>query len=173
MSTEKRQVWRSGFIATVAVIAFAGLSNVQAAQQYSQRYAIAISGGASKGAYEAGLNWALIKMLRVISGAPSALGGQYNPTEIDSVTGASAGGINSLLSAVAWCSRPEKDGGITDSVDNNVFRDTWLLPDVNQLLPERADSPVYRMAFRIVSARMQYKTWCYRHPCGTTEPDPR
>ena len=144
MSTEKRQVWRSGFIATVAVIAFAGLSNVQAAQQYSQRYAIAISGGASKGAYEAGLNWALIKMLRVISGAPSALGGQYNPTEIDSVTGASAGGINSLLSAVAWCSRPEKDGGITDSVDNNVFRDTWLLPDVNQLLPERADSPVYR-----------------------------
>jgi len=110
----------------------------------TQRFAIAISGGGSKGAYEAGINWALIQILRESSGARSPIGGIYNPVELSSVAGASAGGINSLLSALMWCSLPQKQGGIENRVNNNIFREVWLTPDVNQLLPPRPDSPIYR-----------------------------
>ncbi|MFV1997498.1 MAG: patatin-like phospholipase family protein [Acidiferrobacterales bacterium] len=116
---------------------------VQAAKT-TQRFAIAISGGGSKGAYEAGINWALIQILRESSGKRSPIGGIYNPVELSSVAGASAGGINSLLSALAWCALPQKQGGIENRVNNNIFRDVWLSPDVNQLLPPTPDSPIYR-----------------------------
>ena len=107
------------------------------------RFSIAISGGASKGAYEAGLNWSMIKIMREYSGRKSAEGGKFFSLEAASITGASAGGINTLLSGLSWCSRSEKDGGIANRIDNNVFRDIWLRADINTLLPERADSPLY------------------------------
>ena len=107
------------------------------------RFSIAISGGASKGAYEAGLNWGIIKLLRESSNLNTLSGGQFLPLQAASITGASAGGINTLLSGLTWCSLPEKDGGITNRIDANVFRDIWLRVDINTLLPEQADSPSY------------------------------
>lgn len=107
------------------------------------RFSIAISGGASKGAYEAGLNWSIIKLLRESSNLNALSGGQFLPLKAASITGASAGGINTLLSGLTWCSLPEKDGGINNRIDANVFRDIWLRVDINTLLPERADSPSY------------------------------
>jgi hypothetical protein len=109
----------------------------------SQRFSIAISGGASKGAYEAGLNWALLKLVREIVGLETFRGGEIRPLEVASVAGASAGGVNTILTGLAWCTRPESDGGIANFIDDNVFRDIWLTLDINALLPPKADSDSY------------------------------
>ena len=107
------------------------------------RFSIAISGGASKGAYEAGLNWSAIKILGEAKNLRTLTGGEFFPLEAVSITGASAGGINTLLSGLSWCSLAEKDGGISNRIDANVFRDIWLRVDIDTLLPKRADSPRY------------------------------
>jgi hypothetical protein len=110
----------------------------------SRRMSLAISGGASKGAYEAGLNWAALKIMLEFSGEKGpVLGGEFRPFEAVSFAGASAGGINSLLSGLTWCLLPESEGGLPNSVDDNMFRNVWLAPDVNRLLPSTANSPYY------------------------------
>lgn len=114
-----------------------------AAEHQPRRFSIAISGGASKGAYEAGLNWGLLKLIRGIDKIDSTLMGQTHAFEAASFTGASAGGTNTLLSGVSWCSLPEAEGGLPNSINANIFRDVWLAPDVNQLLPPTADSIYY------------------------------
>lgn len=111
---------------------------------YPNRFALAISGGASKGAYEAGLIWGLVEVLRQVQNTENGvLGGEPRPIEIASIAGTSAGGINTLLAAMAWSVRPERDGGFANRIDNNIFRDVWLTPDVNRLLPIDPDSPQY------------------------------
>jgi len=106
--------------------------------------ALAISGGASKGAYEAGLNWGALKILRNFSGADPVLGGEFRPFEAASFAGASAGGINSLLSGITWCSREEEDGGLVNRINDNLFRDVWLNIDANHLLPATNSSKYYQ-----------------------------
>lgn len=110
-----------------------------------QRISIAISGGASKGAYEAGLNWAILKLTREAGAgkAKTPIGGRFRPFELVSSAGASAGGVNTILSGLTWCNRPEAEGGIPDRIDDNVFRDIWLRIDINEILPPRADSELY------------------------------
>ncbi len=132
-------------IFTVITLGFGLLTgNVEAiTESEHSRFSIAIRGGASKGAYEAGLNWGVIKILRESSGLKTLAGGQFIPFEAGSITGASAGGINTILSGLTWCSLAEKDGGISNRIDANIFRDIWLRVDINTLLPERADSPTY------------------------------
>ena len=72
-----------------------------------------ISGGVSLGAYEAGYNWAMIKMLAEIRDDHHGL---IEP-DLKSVAGASAGSINALLSAMYWC---QKDSvPLHNSVDDN------------------------------------------------------
>ena len=110
----------------------------------SQRVSLAISGGASKGAYEAGLNWGALKILRDFSGEDPVLGGEIRPFEAASFAGASAGGINSLLSGMTWCTLPETKGGLANTIDNNLFREVWLNLDINHLLPSSATSPFYQ-----------------------------
>ncbi|MDA8138895.1 MAG: patatin-like phospholipase family protein [Desulfobacteraceae bacterium] len=108
------------------------------------RAAIAISGGASMGAYEAGLNWGIIETTRRFeSSGVMPSGGVIRPIQAAGIAGTSAGGINTLLSALTWSVLPEAQGGFANRIDNNVFRDVWLMPDVNQLLPTDADSPDY------------------------------
>jgi len=76
------------------------------------RYSLAISGGASKGAYEAGLIWGMIEVARQLKNARGwSLGGEPRPLEIESIAGTSAGGINTVLSAMAWSVNPENEGG--------------------------------------------------------------
>ncbi|MBT8341313.1 MAG: patatin-like phospholipase family protein, partial [Desulfatitalea sp.] len=109
-----------------------------------QGTAIAISGGASVGAYEAGLNWAMIEIARLEETAERvALDVVVRPRQITSITGTSAGGINALLSAMTWAVRTEDEGGFPNRIDDNIFRDLWLTPDVNQLLPADANSALY------------------------------
>ncbi|RLA10672.1 MAG: hypothetical protein DRQ59_11405, partial [Gammaproteobacteria bacterium] len=108
-----------------------------------QRFSLAISGGASKGAYEAGLNWALLKLARESENLQTVGGGRIRPLELASIAGASAGGVNTILAGLTWCSLPESEGGIASRIDNNVFRDSWFIMDINGLLPPQPDSKTY------------------------------
>ena len=123
---------------------FGSCTTAQPAAEQQRRFSIAISGGASKGAYEAGLNWGLIKIMQDIGKIDQSLIGQGRSLEAASFSGASAGGINTVLSGLTWCSLPESEGGLTNTIDTNIFRDVWLAPDVNRLLPPTADSIYYR-----------------------------
>lgn len=120
-----------------------GFSNADD-KELRQRFSFAISGGASLGAYEAGLNWALLTIMHNLDKEQSVLLGQYRPVEISSLAGASAGGINTLLSGMLYCTKDEQAGGLANRSDDNIFRHVWLLPDINSLLPPEADSPIYR-----------------------------
>ena len=122
---------------------FGSFATVSSAADLQRRFSIAISGGASKGAYEAGLNWGLLKMIQQIDRIDQEAIGDARSMEAASFSGASAGGINTLLSGLTWCSLPESEGGLPNTIDRNIFRDVWLTPDVNRLLPPTADSPFY------------------------------
>jgi len=122
-------------------------------QATAQRFAIAISGGASKGAYEAGMNWTALKMIQGTTGLSTLAGGPTRTMEAASVAGASAGGINTLLTGLTWCSRSESNGGIANSIDDNVFRDVWLRVDINALMPAKADSPTYLPGDAVLSRK--------------------
>ena len=92
-----------------------------------ERIALTLTGGVSLGAYEAGLAWTTVRLLRS-DDAP------LPPGELVALTGASAGGINALLAAAFWC---EDDGEHRDdSVDDNLFLLAWPRVGLGQLLPE-------------------------------------
>ena len=78
-----------------------------------------ISGGVSLGAYEAGYNWAMIKMLSEIRD-----NGKLIEPGLRSVAGASAGSINALLTAMYWCQKESVP--LHNSVDDNLFYETWV-----------------------------------------------
>ncbi|MDX2453899.1 patatin-like phospholipase family protein [Desulfosarcina sp.] len=119
-------------------------TNPALADSDSNRLSLAISGGASKGAYEAGLTWGIVEVLRQVNHTQDgALGGDLRPVEISSIAGTSAGGINTLLAALVWSVKPENEGGFANRIGDNIFRDFWLSPDVNRLLPTKPDSPQY------------------------------
>lgn len=135
---------KSSILISITLVSVLLAGNIEASTKSEHsRFSIAISGGASKGAYEAGLNWSAIKILSEAQNLKTLTGGEFLPREAVSITGASAGGINTLLSGLSWCSLAEKDGGISNRIDANVFRDIWLRIDIDTLLPKRADSPRY------------------------------
>ena len=89
------------------------------AQREKIDFSMVISGGVSLGAYEAGYNWAMIKMLSKIRD-----NGNLAKPELRSVAGASAGSINALMTAMYWC---QKDNiNLRNSVENNLFYETWV-----------------------------------------------
>ena len=126
-----------------ALLMFGSFTTAQSDTGQQRRFSMAISGGASKGAYEAGLNWGLMKLLKNAGSIDNSLIGHARDLEAASFSGASAGGINTLLSGLTWCSLPEAEGGLANSIDSNIYRDVWLIPDVNRLLPPQADSGYY------------------------------
>jgi len=91
-----------------------------------------ISGGVSLGAYEAGYNWAMIKMLSEIRD-----NGKLVEPDLRSVAGASAGSINALLSAMYWC---QKDSvPLHNSIDDNLFYETWVNLGIEDLVIKGKD----------------------------------
>jgi len=89
------------------------------AKRDSINFSVVISGGVSLGAYEAGYNWAIIKMLSEIRD-----NGKLAKPQLDSVAGASAGSINALMTAMYWCQKESIP--LKNSVDNNLFYETWV-----------------------------------------------
>lgn len=86
-----------------------------------------ISGGVSLGAYEAGYNWAMIKMLSKIRKH-----GILAEPELRSVAGASAGSINALMTAMYWCQKD--DVPLRNSVEDNLFYETWVNLGIEDLV---------------------------------------
>lgn len=115
-------------------------------------FGLTISGGISLGAYEAGLNWSLVRLLKTFKDgglrkrmglalAHAPLGAALSAaapdkTRLSAVTGASAGNINAFLTAAAWC---QKDGdnflGSPETAKNNVFFHTWTDIGLGKLFP--------------------------------------
>ena len=91
-------------------------------------FSMVISGGVSLGSYESGYNWAIIKALAKIKSEHSD---KVNPS-LRSVTGASAGSINALLSAMYWCQKDTVD--YKNGVDNNLFYETWVNLGIEDLI---------------------------------------
>lgn len=91
-----------------------------------QPYAITISGGVSLGAYEAGLNWSVVELLR---------NAKDHTADLEGVTGASAGSINSLLTSIRWCQTDK----IESTVDKNLFSDAWRGIGFDELMPDDPD----------------------------------
>ncbi len=131
------------FAGLVALLLFSAYISPLSGSEPQRRFSAAISGGASKGAYEAGLNWGLLKILKNVGQIDKSLTGQARNLNAASFAGASAGGINTVLSGLVWCSLPEAQGGLANTIESNIFRDVWLIPDVNRLLPPTADSEFY------------------------------
>ena len=93
-----------------------------ATAQALQRYSLTVRGGVSLGAYEGGINWAL---LRVLQGDPGAA--------LTTVTGASAGNINAFLSAVEWCQNRARSA--VESPRDNLFWQAWIPVGIHGLFP--------------------------------------
>ncbi len=101
-----------------SVLAFAKPLNINTA--------MVISGGVSLGAYEAGYNWAIVKLLRTLASHSS----KVHP-QLKSLAGASAGSINALLSGIYWCQRDNSP--LHNSVNDNLFYDIWTGIDIKNL----------------------------------------
>lgn len=80
-----------------------------------------ISGGISLGNYEAGLNWAVVRLIKLHEHDPNLLKG-LPPPKMVAVTGASAGNINALIAAIEWCRAD--DGGASPL--GNAFYQSWI-----------------------------------------------
>ncbi len=101
------------------------------AEREKVNISMVISGGVSLGAYEAGYNWAMIKMLHKVR-----KNGKLVEPHLRSITGASAGSINALLSAMYWC---QKDSAPLNNVDDNLFYETWVNLGIEDLLIKSKD----------------------------------
>lgn len=93
---------------------------------------LVISGGVSLGAYEAGYNWALIKLMSKIGDMNVGI---Y--PSLQSVAGASAGSINTLLSAMYRCQKESIP--YENRIDDNLFYETWVHLGLEDLVIEGKD----------------------------------
>ena len=90
-------------------------------------FSMVISGGVSLGAYEAGYNWAVIKMLTKVKNNSKLV-----EPNLKAVAGASAGSINALLSAMYWCQKETVP--LHNSIDDNLFYETWVNLGIEDLV---------------------------------------
>ncbi len=101
------------------------------AKEREENFSLVISGGISLGAYESGYNWALLKYMTYLKH-------NSNKTNIDmkSIAGASAGAINALMSAMAWC-RKKEALDINNTVEDNLFYHMWTGVDFEDLFIDK------------------------------------
>jgi predicted acylesterase/phospholipase RssA len=97
------------------------------AEAPKKEFSLIISGGISLGAYEAGYNWALLKYMGYIKHHS-----QQNNIDMKSIAGASAGAINTLMSAMAWC-RSKEALDVNNGIEHNLFHDMWTEVDFEDL----------------------------------------
>lgn len=120
-------------IVTAFSLALDGRAQAAAPGEEPTPFVLTTSGGISLGSYEAGVNWALIEaMKRRSRGGPAG----YSDPALVAVTGASAGSINGVLSALQWCTDPATAGALLGgSVKSNLMKDTWVGIGIDELLP--------------------------------------
>ncbi len=137
-------------IALIGVLLMAALPEMALAETNERAvepFALTISGGVSLGAYEAGLNWALVSFFK----KANALGSEPSQSRprLVALAGASAGSINALLAAAIWCQQVNQSEDST--VDHNLLRDTWIPVGFDQLLPD--DPSLYLREDALLSRR--------------------
>lgn len=93
-----------------------------------------ISGGISLGSYQSGVNWALVRFIRRANERSYRERMHLARPYFAAMAGASAGNINALLSAVAWCN--ERPG---ESPDSSVFWKSWVPTGWQELFPRHDD----------------------------------
>src|SRR5690349_1034928 len=111
-----------------------------AAPQDTLPMILVVSGGVSLGAYQGGLNWALVELMRLsqqagfrdwLNTVVRADSGFLPPLRLQEATGASAGNINALLSAIEWC----RVGGYARPEDSLFWR-VWVQTGWEQLFAQ-------------------------------------
>ncbi|MEJ2604339.1 MAG: hypothetical protein P8172_13810, partial [Gammaproteobacteria bacterium] len=114
----------------------AALRAAEPGDESERPFSLVIKGGISLGSYEAGVNWALLRLLRDL-GEAARTGTDLRP-QLLAAAGASAGAINGFLAGLMWCTESAGDGGevggAADTLAANLIRDTWRRVDVDTLL---------------------------------------
>ncbi|MEM0960933.1 MAG: patatin-like phospholipase family protein [Bacteroidota bacterium] len=96
------------------------------------------SGGISKGAYQAGVNWAVLDLLRGTRESDSSeLNDLLHEYELVATTGASAGNVNSILATIEWA---EDEAHSRMGPSSSLFWQVWTGIGINELLPEYRDA---------------------------------
>lgn len=100
-------------------------------------FSLTISGGISLGSYEAGVNWALIDYMRKIRDDKSYTG---RKPDLKVITGASAGAINSVITAMLWLvdwnQIQDNENRAPDTVNDNIIRNAWVRVGIDDLMPK-------------------------------------
>ena len=98
---------------------------------------IASSGGVSIGAYLAGANWMLAELFKFLQDHPEQRARFLLPSyRIGAMSGASAGNVNSLLTALRAC-----DAGPARPAEASALWDIWMQVGIEQLLPAHNSDP--------------------------------
>jgi len=123
-----------------------GLRTVRGAGDAEQGLALTVSGGVSKGSYQGGFSYGLTHVMR-LSREREPLTPAFDVPDyhLVSATGASAGNINALLAAIAWC-----DAAFLDQTPReSLFWRVWIPVGVEQLFPETrpADPEIPELVF--------------------------
>ena len=123
-----------------------GTDHIAYSDSLTQPIIISVKGGISKGSYQAGLNWGLLRFFQFANlefNDPSARGRVFNEHgqklrfDLSVYVGSSAGNINGLASAVEWC----RSDFIDRDPEESLFWNIWTPVGLNQLFPhEKADN---------------------------------
>lgn len=135
--------WRSGWFALLIGMACAGRAGAQLPETRIWRVsdtaqvvdlALATSGGVSIGSFLAGSSATLLEVLRLWRDAPELRATHRLPHyRVVAATGASAGSINALISAMRWCA-----GGGAQRLDEGLYWRVWMPLGLEQLLHDDA-----------------------------------
>lgn len=89
------------------------------------------SGGISLGAYQAGVTWALVSFMRAANADTTyRIRHKLPEFRLDATTGASAGNVNALISAIEWCESARR------APEESLFWKTWVNVGWQQLFPD-------------------------------------
>ena len=115
---------------------------ISRADSNTRRFALAVSGGISKGSYQAGVTLGLLRAARLYQGSDTT-------NLLVAATGASAGNINVLLAAVEYCrAKPVP-------AEQTVLWDAWTRVGVNELLIPRTLSQPQRRKANLLRALLR------------------
>ena len=89
------------------------------------------SGGISLGTYQAGVSWAVVSFMRASNADPAYRVRHKLPAfRLDATTGASAGNVNALISAIEWCESARR------TPEESLFWKSWVNVGWQQLFPD-------------------------------------
>ncbi|MEO1023007.1 MAG: patatin-like phospholipase family protein [Bacteroidota bacterium] len=125
------------FVMVIAGFGYPGLTSVQVKAQTTPpdtlNLSFSVSGGASLGSYQAGLNWAVLTFIKEGNANPDYLNTLFNEPfphfRLSGYAGSSAGNINGLLTSIEWYKNSIR------TAEESVLWKTWIDVGIEQLFP--------------------------------------